>query len=94
MAKMTFSDEIRREIERCGASRYRIAEASGVSQSTLSKFMAGAGMEYAALDRVAAAIGLHITREPAAAAKLAAIPDRRALTLAEGRTKQAKMKGR
>ena len=93
MAKMTFSDEIRREIERCGASRYRIAEASGVSQSTLSKFMAGAGMEYDALDRVAAAIGLHITRAPAAAAKLA-VPDRRALTLAEGRTKQTKTKGR
>ena len=93
MAKMTFSDEIRREIERCGASRYRIARASGVSQSMLSKFMAGAGLGFDALDRVAGAIGLHVTREPAAA-KLAAIPDRRALTLAEGRTKQTKTKGR
>jgi hypothetical protein len=94
MAKMTFSDEIRREIERCGASRYRIARASGVSQSMLSKFMAGAGLGFDALDRVSAAIGLHVTRKPAVAAKLAAIPDRRALTLAEGRTKQAKTKGR
>jgi DNA transposition AAA+ family ATPase len=91
---MTFSDEIRREIERCGASRYRIAEASGVSQSSLSKFMAGGGLDYACLDRVAAAIGLHVTREHGAAEKLAAIPDKRTLTLAEGRTRKTKPKGR
>ena len=77
MIKATFLNEIRQEIAQCGASCYRIGRASGVTQSTLSKFMAGAGMEVEALDRVAAAIGLHVTRDPAMAAKLVAMPDRR-----------------
>ena len=74
---MSFTDQIRGEIQQCGASRYRIAQASGVSQVTLCKFMAGSGMHYSALDRVAAVLGLSVFRDPSAAAKLAATPDKR-----------------
>jgi predicted transcriptional regulator len=68
---MTFTDEIRREIKRCGVSRYRISKKANVGQPALSKLMAGKGLGYAALDRVAKAIGLHVTRNPEIAARLA-----------------------
>lgn len=71
MGKVSFTDQIRREIDRCGVSRYRIAKAAGVAQSGMAKLMAGGSIRWESLDRIAAVIGLSIVRDPKAAAKLA-----------------------
>lgn len=59
------SDEIRQAIEDCGQSRYRIARGTGISDATLCRFMSGErGLTMAALDKLAAYLGLHITVNP------------------------------
>ena len=35
------SDQVRKAIADCGMSRYAIAKATGITQATLSRFMAG-----------------------------------------------------
>ena len=55
------SDQIRRAVEASGVSRYRIAQATGIKQSTLSRFMAGTGgMTVETLDKLAEYLGLEI----------------------------------
>ena len=71
MPRLTFSEEIRREIAGCGVSRYRISKVAEVTESTLSKFMAGSGMDFGALDRVASTIGLSVSRKPEVAQRSA-----------------------
>ena len=61
MANKKLSDEIRDAVDASGMSRYAIAKALGVAESTMSRFMNGKGglsMEY--IDRLAALLGLHI----------------------------------
>ncbi len=56
------SDQIREAIDGCEMSRYEIAKRTGVSQSTLSRFMDGSrGIGLAGLDKVAACIGQRVT---------------------------------
>ena len=55
------TDQLRDLIRTCGKTRYRISQESGVPQSTLSRFMSGAEMSTAALDRLAPVLGLRIT---------------------------------
>jgi transcriptional regulator with XRE-family HTH domain len=56
MAKesMKLSDQIRRAVEQCGQTRYAIAKATGIDQSTLSRFVSGErGLPMNTLDRLA-----------------------------------------
>ena len=61
MGNKKLSDEIRDAVDASGMSRYAIAKALGVAESTMSRFMNGKGglsMEY--IDRLAALLGLHV----------------------------------
>jgi plasmid maintenance system antidote protein VapI len=61
MENKKLSDEIRVAVDSSGMSRYAIAKALGVAESTISRFMSGKGglsMEH--IDRLAALLGLHI----------------------------------
>jgi transcriptional regulator with XRE-family HTH domain len=55
------SDEIRQAIDNYGQTRYVIAKATGIDQSTLSRFMAGKrGLPMKTLDTLADYLDLHI----------------------------------
>lgn len=56
---------IKREIEQCGQTRYRIAKATGISESQLSRLMSGeCGLSFDALERLSAYLGLEIIIRP------------------------------
>lgn len=57
-----FSDEIRQAVDDSSMSRYRICKTLGIAEATMSRFMAGAGMELANIDRLADLLGLKIQR--------------------------------
>jgi len=57
-----FSDQIRQAVDSSGMTRYAICKALGIDQATMSRFMAGAGMELANLDRLAELLGLSVKR--------------------------------
>jgi DNA transposition AAA+ family ATPase len=38
---MTITSQLRKEIETCGRSRYRISRDTGISEAALSRFMSG-----------------------------------------------------
>jgi transcriptional regulator with XRE-family HTH domain len=57
-----FSDQMRRAIERSGLTRYKIAQATGVDESQLSKFANGkAGLSIEAIDSICDLIGAKLT---------------------------------
>jgi transcriptional regulator with XRE-family HTH domain len=57
--KMT--DQLRRHIETCGLSQYRICKMTGLSASTLSLFMNGErGVSYKVLDKLGEVLNLEI----------------------------------
>lgn len=64
-----FSDQIRKAVEASGMTRYAICKALGIDQATMSRFMAGAGMELANIDRLAELLGLTIRRPKRRAGK-------------------------
>ena len=55
-----FSDQLRRAVDASGLSRYRIAKLLGVSESLLSRFMAGRWLGQQTLDSLAELLDLHI----------------------------------
>lgn len=59
------SEQLRDAIEKAGVSRYEISKATGVSQSTLSKFVLGTrpGISFDAMDRVGEYLGLVIVKK-------------------------------
>ena len=59
------SDQFRRAIEESGTSRYRIARETGITESTLSRFVHGAGANSEALDRLAAYFELELVESAA-----------------------------
>jgi len=61
----TLSEQLRDAIEKAGVSRYEIAKATGVSQSTLSKFVLGTrpGLSFDAMDRIGEYLGLMIVKK-------------------------------
>lgn len=66
------SDQIRAAILKAAVSRYELAKATGVSQSTLSRFVRGdrPGLSFEALDRIGLYLGLRIeTSQPRRPAK-------------------------
>ena len=54
------SDELRRAVDASGLSRYRISKALGISESTMSRFMAGRGLSMEYLDALAELLDLHL----------------------------------
>jgi hypothetical protein len=59
---MTVSEVLREAIETCGMNRADISRATGVNQSTLSRFVAsGKGLRSENLDRLAEFLGLKLT---------------------------------
>jgi transcriptional regulator with XRE-family HTH domain len=57
---MKISDQLRRAIVTSGESRYSIAQATGVNQSTLSRFIHGGGLSSENLDLIAEHLGLEL----------------------------------
>ena len=57
---LTLTDQIRAALENCGETRYRVAKNSGLNEPQLCRFMAGAGISFRALDKLAAYLGLEI----------------------------------
>jgi transcriptional regulator with XRE-family HTH domain len=59
------SQQLRDAIETAGVSRYEISKATGVSQSTLSKFVLGTrpGLSFDAMDRIGEYLGLVIVKK-------------------------------
>lgn len=59
---MAVSDTLREAIEACGMSRYRIAQETGVNESTLSRFVSsGKGLSMDNCDRLCEFLGLELT---------------------------------
>lgn len=61
MARLSFSDQIRRAVERAPLTRYRIAQESGIAESSLSRFVAGEqGLSVGNLDKLAEVLDLRV----------------------------------
>jgi transcriptional regulator with XRE-family HTH domain len=61
--RVKLSDQVRRAVDNCGQTRYRIAKETGISEPTLSRFMSGErGLPMTTLDRLADHLGLDIVR--------------------------------
>lgn len=62
----TLSEQLRDAIEKARITRYELSKITGVSQSTLSKFMLRQrpGLSFDAMDRVGLALGLVIVKQP------------------------------
>lgn len=55
------SEQVRQALARCGKSRYRISQQSGIPAPTLSRFARGlAGLSLPTLDALAACLGLEV----------------------------------
>lgn len=55
------STTLRKSIESCGVTRYRIAKETGIGQSVLSRFMTGkTSLSLDAVDTLAAFMGLEL----------------------------------
>jgi transcriptional regulator with XRE-family HTH domain len=59
------SDQLRDAIEKADVSRYELAKATGVSQSTLSKFVLKQrpGLSFDSMDRIGQYLGLVIVKK-------------------------------
>ena len=65
MRHKKLSDQIRAAVAASGISRYSIAKALGVAESTMSRFMSGQnGLSMAYLDRLGELLGLHVVVRP------------------------------
>jgi predicted XRE-type DNA-binding protein len=61
MKRTRISDQIRAAINASGLSRYKICNAVGIQQSSMSKFMKGErGLSLAAVDRLGELLGLAV----------------------------------
>ncbi len=59
--RLDFEDQLRREIERCGLTRYRISKLTGIDTAVLSRFMSGkVGMSMDSIGCIFDAIDLEI----------------------------------
>ncbi len=57
----TFSNQIRKAVDECGMSRYRICKEIDLDQATMSRFMSGKGfLSEECLDRLAVLLGLQV----------------------------------
>jgi transcriptional regulator with XRE-family HTH domain len=61
MRSKRFSDQVRDAVDASGMSRYAICKAIGLSQPTMSRFMAGnSGLSMGTLDKLAELLGLSV----------------------------------
>ena len=70
--RLPLTDQLRQAIEGCGETRYVIAKATGVDQSTLSRFVNGErGLSMDAMDTLGEYLGLELVakRRPKAKQK-------------------------
>jgi transcriptional regulator with XRE-family HTH domain len=59
--RVKLSNQVRQAVDACGVSRYRLSKATGLSQSQLSRFMAGyLGLSMHALDILADVLGMDV----------------------------------
>ena len=59
--RLDFEDQLRREIERCGLTRYRISKMTGIDNAVLSRFMSGkVGMSMDSIGCIFDALDLEI----------------------------------
>jgi transcriptional regulator with XRE-family HTH domain len=64
MRTQRFSDQIRAAVDASGLTRYRICKTIGLSESSMSRFMAGkSGLSWDAVDRLAELLGLTVTTD-------------------------------
>ena len=56
-----FSEQLRAAVDASGRSRYRISKQLGVTEGAMSRFMAGGGLSFDTLDRLAELLDLHVT---------------------------------
>ena len=60
--RIKLSDQIRNAIDNCGETRYAISKATGICETTLSRFMSGErGLPMKTLDILADHLDLNIT---------------------------------
>ncbi len=60
----TLTDQLRKAIDASEMSRYRICKVTGMSESTMSRFMAGkGGLSLDVLDKIARALGARLVVE-------------------------------
>lgn len=59
--KAQLSKQLRRLVDDCGMSRYRIWKEAGIDQGTLSRFMAGGGLSLDNVDKLASLLDLRIS---------------------------------
>jgi transcriptional regulator with XRE-family HTH domain len=65
MRHKRLSDEVREAVAASGMSRYAIAKALGIAESTMSRFMSGTnGLSMSYLDRLGELLGLHVVVRP------------------------------
>lgn len=57
----TVSETLRRELERCGQTRYAVSKATGIPESVLSRFTHGQPLRGANFDKLADYLGLVLT---------------------------------
>jgi hypothetical protein len=68
--RIPLSDQIRQAMANCGQTRYAISKATGISESTLSRFMARErGLPMKTLDKLSDYLNLHIAPGPYRRAK-------------------------
>ena len=66
------SDQIRRALNDCGMTRYRVWKLTGIGEDTLSRFVKGErGLPMKTLDRLADFLDLNITTGPDSPARAA-----------------------
>jgi hypothetical protein len=59
--RLPFSDELRRAVDACGLSRYRIAKELQVSESLISRFMSGMWLGQETMNALAVLLDLHVS---------------------------------
>jgi hypothetical protein len=64
MAKQSVINELRQAVLRCGKSRYKICQETGILQSTLSRFVHGqSGLGLDGIDLLCECIGLRLVAD-------------------------------
>lgn len=56
----TLTDQIRQAVDQSGQSRYRLCKTLGIPESSMSRFMAGGGLSFENLDKLADLLGLRL----------------------------------
>ena len=65
----TVSETLRRELERCGQTRYAVSKTTGIPESVLSRFVRGQPLRGTNFDKLAAHLGLVLVRKTGKARK-------------------------